>query len=217
MNKNFKKISTLIALSLWGSNLIAGSVTVPNTFSANTPAVAANVNENFTTLADGVNNNDANIGINASNITALQGISIPSSYRVEDKNGNDIGALITFGGTWLSTLTDKGYIYHLVYLANGKQYVSDIIFSDANCLSTPYVPYFGNGAVFVNAGSMWYVDKLATAIELTANSRFNPTTGVCDPVASQLYTDAFPALVNDPVITGATKLEGQQPFTIQIK
>lgn len=215
MNKNITKLSILMAMSLWGNNLMAGSVTVPNTFSANTPAVAADVNENFTTLADGVNTNDTNIGINVANITALQGISIPSSYRVEDKNGNDIGALITFGGSWLSTLTDKGYIYYLVYLADGRQFSTDLIFSSNSCTGQPYVSFFGNGAVFENAGLMMYVDRIATAIDLTANSR-KDSSGTCIPVASQLYTDSFPALVNDQVITGATNLEGQQPFTIQI-
>jgi len=42
----------------------AGSVIVPNTFTANTPAVAAQVNANFTAVKTAVNDNDARIGGN---------------------------------------------------------------------------------------------------------------------------------------------------------
>ncbi|MGA7296017.1 MAG: hypothetical protein WBW92_00725, partial [Rhodanobacteraceae bacterium] len=50
----------------------AGSVTVPNTFQPNTPAVAASVNENFDAVAVGVNGNAVDISNNASDIAALQ-------------------------------------------------------------------------------------------------------------------------------------------------
>jgi len=55
----------LIAALLTGRNAHAGSVTVPNSFTANTAAVAADVNADFSAVAGGVNGN-------ASDIAALQ-------------------------------------------------------------------------------------------------------------------------------------------------
>ena len=48
----------------------AGALTVPNTFTAGTAAVAADVNGNFTAVKTAVDDNDARITTNAANITA---------------------------------------------------------------------------------------------------------------------------------------------------
>ncbi|MGH6682615.1 MAG: hypothetical protein ACRECA_01600, partial [Pseudolabrys sp.] len=51
---------------------LAGSVTIPNTFSANTPAVAAQVNADFSAVATAVNGNAADIATLQSALQALQ-------------------------------------------------------------------------------------------------------------------------------------------------
>ena len=80
--------------------LQAGSLTVPSTFTAGTPAVAAEVNANFTAVQNAVDDNDvrittngSDIATNASNITALQNITpdysgylLPFSAIVDPKN-----------------------------------------------------------------------------------------------------------------------------------
>lgn len=74
-----RTLSTLAAL-LAASSINAGVVAVPNTFEANTTAVAADVNENFAVLSDAIdssysslstdiNNNAADISANAADIT----------------------------------------------------------------------------------------------------------------------------------------------------
>ena len=58
-----KQISILLAISLGGVlNLaVASSASVPNTFTSGTPAVAAEVNSNFTALQNAVNDNDSRL------------------------------------------------------------------------------------------------------------------------------------------------------------
>ncbi len=68
-------IQTLSALGI-GLGAIgtatAGNVTIPNTFSSGTPAVAAEVNANFNALATEVNDNDSRITTNSNDLATLQ-------------------------------------------------------------------------------------------------------------------------------------------------
>ncbi len=68
----------LVAISsaMLGASAWAGSVTIPNTFTANTTAVAGAVNDNFTAIKTAVDDNDARIAAigNGALSTALTGI-----------------------------------------------------------------------------------------------------------------------------------------------
>ena len=55
--------------SLMVSQVLAGGVTIPNTFTAGTPAKAAEVNDNFNAVKTSVDDNDARINSNTSNIS----------------------------------------------------------------------------------------------------------------------------------------------------
>ena len=62
--KHIFRLGPGIAIFLAGAmapNVIAGPVTIPNTFTAGTPARAAEVNANFTAVATAVNDNDARV------------------------------------------------------------------------------------------------------------------------------------------------------------
>ena len=65
MKKSLFSTSIAVLLASTGTATLAATVTIPNTFTSGTPAVAAQVNDNFTAVADAVNAND-------SAITALQ-------------------------------------------------------------------------------------------------------------------------------------------------
>ncbi|MHC4959071.1 MAG: hypothetical protein ACYTGN_11925 [Planctomycetota bacterium] len=54
---------------------LAGPVTVPNTFQANTPAVAAEVNANFDAVATAINDNDTRIGGLGTRVDNLESIT----------------------------------------------------------------------------------------------------------------------------------------------
>lgn len=87
--------ATIMALAI---PLQAADVTVPNTFSGGTPAVASEVNANFTALQTGVNDNDTRLTATETNITNLEtnkqnrvaaaGCASGSSIRVINSDGS---------------------------------------------------------------------------------------------------------------------------------
>lgn len=73
MKKSLISLSTAMLLATTGTVTLASSVTIPNTFTSGTPAVAAEVNANFDAVATSVNDNDSRVTTNTANITTNTG------------------------------------------------------------------------------------------------------------------------------------------------
>ncbi|NOX76419.1 MAG: hypothetical protein GXP17_07370 [Gammaproteobacteria bacterium] len=67
------RLQMLVAVSsvILGASAWAGSVTIPNTFTANTAAVADEVNDNFTAIKTAVDDNDARTTTNTQDIATI--------------------------------------------------------------------------------------------------------------------------------------------------
>ncbi len=92
MKKLSRQTIAALALGLCAIGPVtAGNVTIPNTFSSGTPAVAAEVNANFGALETAVNDNDSRITANSASITT---------------NSNDLAALQTAVTTLQATVAD---------------------------------------------------------------------------------------------------------------
>jgi len=73
MKKMIQMMIYTIAAAMYCSGFaLAGDVSIPNSFTAGTPAVASEVNENFAVIEAEVNDNDARITENALDIEAKQ-------------------------------------------------------------------------------------------------------------------------------------------------
>lgn len=70
MNILDKALIVTVVATMSTSVVWAGNVTIPNTFTSGTPAVAAEVNENFNALETEVDDNDSRITSNDSRITS---------------------------------------------------------------------------------------------------------------------------------------------------
>jgi hypothetical protein len=70
MIKKILFIALVSMLLMSTTTAFAGSVTTLNTFSSGTPAVAAEVNENFSAVKDAVDDNDDRINDNATNLAS---------------------------------------------------------------------------------------------------------------------------------------------------
>lgn len=71
--KNFLQLTiATLSLFLFSASSWAGSVDIPNAFTAGTTAVAADVNANFGALETAVDDNDGRITTNSTDIAALQ-------------------------------------------------------------------------------------------------------------------------------------------------
>lgn len=72
MNILDKALIVSVVATMSTSVVWAGNVTIPNTFTSGTPAVAAEVNENFNALETEVDDNDSRITSNDNRISALE-------------------------------------------------------------------------------------------------------------------------------------------------
>ncbi len=99
------KFITIFAVSVLMFSVPATAVTVPNTFTANTPAVASEVNENFEALENGINNIINSHSFREATLTDASGTGISSCLANEQvisagcwctgshKNGSNYGIL----------------------------------------------------------------------------------------------------------------------------
>lgn len=91
MKPTHKILLGLVAASAW---LVAGSVTIPKTFTANTTAKAAEVNANFSAVKTAVNGNAGDIATNKSGI-ATNKTKISQNETDIAANQTDIGLAVT--------------------------------------------------------------------------------------------------------------------------
>lgn len=90
----------------------AGSVTVPNTFSSGTPAVAAEVNANFSAVASEVNDNDGRITTNAGAIATNTSDIAALDARIAALEGSGGLTVASINGTYKIFSLDNGTGYH---------------------------------------------------------------------------------------------------------
>jgi hypothetical protein len=171
----------------------ADDLTVPNTFTANTPARAAEVNENFTAVEASVDDNAADIAANAtdiatnaadvvvtntnvqantsavqSNTSAIAAISI-SGGAIVYSQGTAIGQFLTIAGNAdapLAVLSDKGFIYSINALEHPNGYLGikqPVYFAETNCTGAAYVQDTNAGRWAAALGSVFRPDPGAPA------------------------------------------------------
>lgn len=68
MKNNTIRMSLVVSGLILSASVLAGTVTIPNTFSSGDAAVAQEVNDNFSAVKAAVDDNDSSISTNTSNI-----------------------------------------------------------------------------------------------------------------------------------------------------
>lgn len=83
---NFLKLIQIGTLGIMcmSSQLEASELTIPNSFSAGTRAVAADVNANFTAVSGAVNDNDTRLAALEASIVILQASLVASNQRIDN-------------------------------------------------------------------------------------------------------------------------------------
>ena len=76
----------MTVLLIGSTAALAGSVTIPNTFTAHTPAVASQVNANFGAVATAVNGNAADIAALQAAIASMQGQLAAQQVAIDSLN-----------------------------------------------------------------------------------------------------------------------------------
>lgn len=107
--------SGAIVLLLAGSLAQAGTLTIPNTFTAGTPAKAAEVNQNFTAVKAAVDSNAADITSLSSQstslatrVTTLESSAQAPSLKVRAKSDNSLLGYVAYSGALCASYTMSG-------------------------------------------------------------------------------------------------------------
>lgn len=91
-----RQLTFLILLLLSPAIGLAGTVSVPNSFQANTPAVAGQVNANFNALVDAINDLQAQVNAQQATISQLQTDLIAANANLANVQANSVLSLDGF-------------------------------------------------------------------------------------------------------------------------
>jgi hypothetical protein len=209
------RVAVIIGLLMINPPALADTLAVPNDFAPGTPARAADVNENFGAVETAVNDND-------SRITAIER---RSGVLVYDGAGNELGVLINVADDecCISIATSEGYIFS-VKLADGSAAgtsvsAGSLYFESGDCSGTAYhnEPAGFLSRVYDLSGVVnWhYSDRESIAVaDVTMNSASSAQG--CVPLDFPFAFDfAWPATLNDPVVTGVSALSYTVPIKFQ--
>lgn len=237
MNKNIIKISTLMAASLWASQLMAGSVTIPNSFVGGTAASASEVNANFGAIKTEVDDNDNRITTNAGDISANAANIAANTNAISGIGGIDVfvnsvrvGSLVKYpslsssmtillpsnylavisdNGEGLRPTSSDGISHEIVYLSND---CTGQTYARGGSVET-FVP-FGMGQIYANQGlsplTYYYIPAGTPAETLTYNSKDIGFGCTAESAAVELYK----TFLNDSNVTGVTGTEFIGSLTI---
>ncbi len=220
---------------------LADDLTIPNTFQPNTPARAAEVNDNFTAVESSVDDNAVDIAANATavsdNQTAIQSntdqvtaLAAGAGLHVYSQ-GVSIGRLFSggLGQEEIYLFSNTGYLFLASVTGRASQpylYKITYYFSGTGCTGTVYlnpVPgWVGQwGGVYKAqldaTAAQWgnyYVPRGSSRQVLTSNSQEANIVGGCIDVVK---TDDFHiAQPNDEAVTGVSDIEPPHPYTIGV-
>lgn len=228
MNKNILKISILIATSLWASQLLAGSVTIPNTFVSGAAASASEVNANFSAIKAEVDDNDSRITTNAGDINANAANIAANTNAIGSiggigvlVDGVRVGSLLQYPnyiGSTFSVLLSSNYVVMLSGIGEGPYPQSnggvshEIVYLTVGCTGQAYVKgdsveastSFGMGQIYANQGlsplTYYYIPTGTTTETLTYNSKDAGFGCVPESATVELYE----TFLNDSNVTGVT-------------
>ncbi len=81
-----RRLGMLVVFTIMSPSLQAGSIAIPNSFSSGTPAVAAEVNANFSAVKTAVDDNDSRIAALEASIAALQATVTAQAATITDQD-----------------------------------------------------------------------------------------------------------------------------------
>ena len=128
-----KQILSAFLISSLSAVAHASDLTIPNTFTANSPAVAAEVNANFSATETAVDDNNVRI---TANENAIAAIAAPLRV-VRDIDSSVVGSLLSTDNRSWTVLNQQSYIVKLT--GDGFPASELVYFTGLNCTGTPYL------------------------------------------------------------------------------
>jgi len=183
-----RKITLAFSLGLMMSSpLVAGEMTIPNTFSANTPAVAEEVNANFVEAKTAIDDNSARITENTASINSITPSLLPfAESLILDESQQKI--LNSWLGnpqqTWVKCYTKSidgasATTYHAQCKERGP--TVNIIKTDSGFIMGGYIPFSIDAA---SSGNVYLESNSAFLFSLTNNKKYHIGS---DTMSSAVY------------------------------
>jgi len=180
--------------------VFADPVAVPNTFQSGQPALASEVNENFSVLQNAVNSNRARIPV------------------LKDGTGQVLGTLIDTSfsqlGPYYTIINDHKFVFSIV-AAGTILPSSDLLYTSLDCTGTAYT-FYGPGSIITHFGGFYYVPSGSSPSPVTIASSRSIDDGNCYQ-GDYGFTVYFALQPNDPVVTGISSDPVTLPLTIDFQ
>lgn len=202
---------TILLAALLASSPCFSEVTLPHTFTAGTPAVASEVNGNFSAVRDGVNTNETSISSNTSSITdntsSISSLSSQVGRWITRTRERQIGYMADSRNTFMSK---EGYYFYMFSSAGvsdpitlqGVPLAGGVFYISSNCDSDIYINPKPSGlflnSVFRIGSNDYYVDYENTPT--FTGTVYQGTPGSCTETAQNV--GVWLAIPNDPSVTG---------------
>jgi len=163
--KNLIKSMMAASMILGLQSAYAAPLTVPNIFAANSPAVAADVNTNFTAAKAAVDDNDARITALDARIAALEAVTNTNNTMTLANTAGNWAFILSaaYQGTGVGTEVDTGTMTLLpsgtFTLTTGPGGSSlDVVPGAAGTSNSATTQFTGSGTVSVVSGNKISVD-----------------------------------------------------------
>ena len=191
--KIIKHTLILSGTFLFSVSTQADTAEIPNTFTAGQPAVAQQVNDNFTALKTAIDGNAAKLPV------------------LRDGNGAVKGTIITVENSTITLMSESSYIFE-IHSATGELLNQILSYTQADCGGVAYAQSIqtvspeGAGYLYVPAGTLPVaISQLSSRLE---------GSGACYNDSEAQARQAYPTSINVPAITGVENAPLTMPLTI---
>ena len=190
--KILKSNVVFVAMFFVAVSASADTANIPNTFVSGHTAVAQDVNDNFTALKSAIDGNAGRLPI------------------LKDADGIIKGTLITYLSVNITLMSEKTYIFN-VHSLTGEFINNYLYFESDDCSGLAYAT--NSQSVQTDGTRYHYVPKGSPLVSINANSSSMGYS--CDTFDTTVTKQVYPALENDPAITGVESAPLALPFTIE--
>ena len=232
-----------LALFLSSGLAIAQTVQVPNTFQADTPARASEVNDNFTAVETAVDDNASNIAVNVTDIsdnatTITNNAAAVSANDVDiQANSNAIAALAAGGGLQIYSqgasigrlvnlnvggdiwiISQQGYLFFTALTNTTYLREATLLFSGAGCTGTLYMDALEwtgvTGTVIKATGSSGVDNYYIPRGSVAVTFTLNSSKANDVCFNETINRQGFEVFPNDEAITGVPDTQPVLPLVI---
>lgn len=229
-----KKLTAILGVLGLSAAAFADDLTIPNTFTAGTPARAADVNANFTAVEASVDDNAADISANAAAIqsnTSSIAVLTPDSGIPVYAQGVEIGRFISSVSDKVILMSSTGFVFQIginlnpIWVSINYLQPSKIVYhSELNCSGRAFISQDSQwmnllGTVFASDGTSaataYYTQRGGSPVFADQVVQSFASNETCTN-RTETLASVFEVFPNDEAITGVSNSPPLGPFVLGV-